>query len=126
MKTGFFTPDREPALSLDVRGPDGARSFDAIIDTGFTGELTLPPAWIEDLGLPQSGVEQMIVADGRVIDTPMYDAYLIHDDDVHEVSVAETPTIPLLGTDFLWGFSLFVEFEDSGAIEIDSLSPTSP
>lgn len=75
--------------------------------------------------MPQYRVEQMLVAGGRVINTPMYDAYLVHDHDVHEVSVAETPTIPLLGTDFLWGFSLFVKFKDNGAIEIDSLCPAS-
>ena len=40
MTTGFFTSANEPALPLEVRGPDGARSFDAIIDTGFNGALT--------------------------------------------------------------------------------------
>ena len=39
MTTGFFTSANEPALPLEVRGPDGARSFDAIIDTGFNGAL---------------------------------------------------------------------------------------
>ena len=44
MISGFFTPDQEPALSLEIRGPDGERSFDAVIDTGFNGALTPPPA----------------------------------------------------------------------------------
>ena len=39
MTTGFFTADREPALSLEIRGPDGAQSFDAVIDTGYNGAL---------------------------------------------------------------------------------------
>lgn len=81
MTTGFFTSEREPALSLEAIGPEGSRSCDAIIDTGFTGELTLPPAWIEELGLPQSGVEEMILADGRVSDTLLYDGYVIVDDE---------------------------------------------
>ena len=42
MTTGFFTSANEPALPLEVRGPDGARSFDAIIDTGFNGALRFP------------------------------------------------------------------------------------
>ena len=29
MTTGFFTADREPALSLEIRGPDGAQSHGA-------------------------------------------------------------------------------------------------
>jgi hypothetical protein len=32
MTTGFITSDQEPALRLEVVGPDGARSFEAIID----------------------------------------------------------------------------------------------
>jgi len=55
MTTGFFTADREPALPLEIRGPDGAQSFDAVIDTGYNGALTLPPDWINALGLPQWG-----------------------------------------------------------------------
>ena len=71
MTTGFFTADREPALSLEIRGPDGAQSFDAVIDTGYNGALTLPPDWINALGLPQSGEESVSLADGRVIIVPM-------------------------------------------------------
>jgi len=43
MMSGFFTQDREPALSLEVRGPDGVQSFDAVIDTGYNRALALPP-----------------------------------------------------------------------------------
>ena len=66
MTTGFFTADREPALSLEIRGPDGELSFDAVIDTGFNGALTLPQEWIDALGLPRSGEQNVSLADGRV------------------------------------------------------------
>jgi len=125
MTTGFFTAEREPALSLEAIGPDGRRSFDAIIDTGFTGELTLPSDWIEDLGLPYAGVEEMMLADGRFRDTAMYDGYVIIDDEAYEVVIAEGPTIPLVGTNLLWGFSLYVEFQASGAVEIERLPESS-
>lgn len=123
MSKGFFTSGREPALSMEAIGPDGNRSFDAIIDTGFTGELTLPPDWIEDLGLPYAGVEEMMLADGRFRDTAMYDGYVIIDEEAYDVVIAEAPTVPLVGTNLLWGFSLFIEFQAGGAIEVESLSP---
>jgi clan AA aspartic protease len=122
MTTGFFTAEREAALSLEAVGPEGSRSFEAIIDTGFTGGLTLPHAWIEELGLPQTGVEDLILADGRATDTPLYDGHVIIGETAYEVSVAEAPTTPLLGTDLLWGFSLHVEFQAGGAVEIAPLS----
>ncbi|MFB6271886.1 MAG: clan AA aspartic protease [Salinibacter sp.] len=121
MTTGFFTAEREAALSLEAIGPDGGRSFDAIIDTGFTGELPLPSDWIEDLGLPYAGVEEMMLADGRFRETAMYDGYVIIDDEAYEVVIAEAPTIPLVETNLLWGFSIFIEFQSGGAIEVESL-----
>lgn len=51
MTPGFFTRGGKPALSLQAIGPDGSRPFEAVIDTGFTGELTFPPDWIEEPGL---------------------------------------------------------------------------
>lgn len=125
MTTGFFTSANEPALPLEVQGPDGARSFDAIIDTGFNGALTLPPDWIPPLGLPQAGQEPVTLADGREVTTALYDAYLILDDEAYSITVAEAPTAPLLGTDLLWGFSLLIEFEADGAVEVDPLPSSS-
>ena len=126
MTTGFFTSANEPALPLEVRGPDGARSFDAIIDTGFNGALTLPPDWILPLGLPQAGQEPVTLADGREVTTALYDAHLILDDEAYSITIAEAPTTPLLGTDLLWGFSLFIEFQAGGAVDVESLpSPSS-
>ncbi len=121
MTTGFFTADREPALSLEIRGPDGAQSFDAVIDTGYNGALTLPPDWIDALGLTQSGEESVSLADGRVIVVPMYVGYVLLDEQAYEVDVAKAQTDPLAGTALLWGFSLHVEFEAHGLVEVDPL-----
>ena len=122
MTTGFLTDDREPALSLEIRGPDGARSFDAVVDTGFTGALILPAPWIDALGLPQFGTEPVVLADGSQTVSPVYQGYVILEGDVHEAVVAEGPT-PLLGTDLLWGHSLHVAFEPGGSVELNTLSP---
>jgi len=121
MTTGFFTPDQEPALSLEIRGPEGGRSFDAVIDTGFNGALTLPPGWIDALGLPQSGEQRVSLADGRVIVVPMHVGYVILDDQDLEIDVAKAQTDPLAGTALFWGFSLYVEFQTNGVVELERL-----
>jgi clan AA aspartic protease len=122
MSTGFLTPAREPALPVEVRGPDGAQSFEAIVDTGFNGSLTLRPAWIDSLGLPPAGKEPVTLADGREITTSLYDAYAILGETAYKITVAEAAATPLLGTDLLWGFSLYVEFQSGGAVEVKPLS----
>ena len=124
MSTGFLTPAHEPALSVQVRGPDGARSFDAII-AGFNGALTLPPSWIDSLGLPPAGKEPVTLADGREITTSLYDAYVLLDESAYQITVAEAAASPLLGTDLLWGFSLYVEFQPNGTVEIERLPESS-
>lgn len=122
MTSGFLNSDGAPALSLAVRGPDGEQSFDAVIDTGFNGALTLPPDWIDSLGLPQSGEESVSLADGRVIVVPLYVGYVILDNQAYEVDIAKARTDPLAGTALFRGFSLYVEFQPSGGVELERLS----
>ena len=121
MTTGFFTADGEPALALEVRGLGGSRSVEAVIDTGYNGGLTLPPDWIEAMGLREFGEENVVLADGSLKSIPTYLGYAILEEEAHEVVVAEAPS-PLVGTDLLWGFSLYVEFEPNGLIEVAPLS----
>jgi predicted aspartyl protease len=121
MTTGFFTADGEPALALEVRGLEGSRSVEAVIDTGYNGGLTLPPDWIEAMGLREFGEENVVLADGSLKSIPTYLGYAILEEEAHEVVVAEAPS-PLAGTALLWGFSLYVEFEPNGLIEVAPLS----
>jgi predicted aspartyl protease len=52
MITGMVNANREATIRLVVSGPSGQQQeIEAIIDTGFTGFLTLPPALIQALGL---------------------------------------------------------------------------
>jgi predicted aspartyl protease len=121
MTSGFLNSDDAPAVSLEVRGSGGERSLEAVIDTGFNGALTLPPDWIDSLGLPQSGEESVGLADGRVIIVPMYVGYVTLDDQAYEVDIAKAQTDPLAGTSLFWGFSLYVEFQANGAVELERL-----
>lgn len=72
--TGSFTSEGEPSLPVRVLGPAGTLDDDAVVDTGFNGELTLPREQIKALGLPEATVTEVTLADGRVRDVPMYDA----------------------------------------------------
>lgn len=121
MPSGFFTSDFEPVIELEVVGPDGARSFDAIIDTGFNGGITLPLNWIEDLSLSQAGDQQMVLADGSLTATPLFDAYVIFDGTAYDVVVAGASGKPLAGTNLFRGFSLYVEFQTNGSVELERL-----
>ena len=52
MITGSVNANYEAIIHLSVRGPGGQeREVDAVIDTGFNGFLTLPPALVTALDL---------------------------------------------------------------------------
>jgi clan AA aspartic protease len=121
MMKGFFTSDGEPALSVNVVGPTRNLEVDAIIDTGFNGELTLSSNQIEALGLPEATVTEVTLADGRVRDVQLYDAKALLSGVAREVFVAEAPTTPLVGTGLLRGFSLYIEFQVQGTVQVEPL-----
>ena len=42
----------EPIVTLDLLGPsEQANAIEAVVDTGFTGFLTVTPAWVAELCL---------------------------------------------------------------------------
>jgi clan AA aspartic protease len=120
--TGALTSDGEPVLQLTVEGPAGAREIEALVDTGFNGGLTLSSGLIAALDLPEKTVMEVTLADGRVRDVQTYVGTVALNGTSKRVLIAESPTTPLVGTSLLWGFSLYVEFQDGGAVEVARLS----
>ena len=70
---GSFDSSGSPTIAIKVSGPLGSeRDFTALIDTGFTGFLTLPSDLIIALGLEWRGREQALLGDGHV---SVFDVY---------------------------------------------------
>jgi clan AA aspartic protease len=120
--TGALTPDGEPVLQLTVEGPAGTRDIEALVDTGFNGGLTLSSGLIAVLDLPEKTVMEVTLADGRVRDMQTYVGTVALNGTSKRVLIAESPATPLVGTSLLWGFSLYVEFQAGGAVEVARLS----
>ncbi len=54
MMQGYVNENLEAIISVGVKNGSSLKSFDAVIDTGFTGFLSLPIAIIMELGLEWS------------------------------------------------------------------------
>lgn len=65
MIEGVVTTSREAVIRLAVQGPSGqARDVEAVIDTGYSGMLTLPSAIVAEIGLAFRSSGRAILANG--------------------------------------------------------------
>lgn len=121
---GYISPDLDlivPVYILDQNGY--AYRLEAAIDTGFTGELTLPAHWIRRLGLvPWDHLEFTLAnAATETFDT-YYGSMLWHGSRVR-VRVVEAEGTPLIGIGLLWDNLLTAAITDNGTVTIGPLAP---
>jgi clan AA aspartic protease len=118
--TGSVNPDREAVIRLQVIGSASqTQDIDAIIDTGFTGFLTLPPTMIAMLGLSFRGRQHVQLGDGSVALSDVFAGAVIWDNQPYTIEVDSADTDPLVGMSLLYGYELRIQVVDGGAVTID-------
>jgi clan AA aspartic protease len=123
MIKGVVTNDYEAVIRLTVRGPaNQEQEIDGIVDTGFDGWLSLPPATIALLGLPWRRRGRALLADGRESVFDMYESTVLWDGNPRRISVDEALAAPLVGMALLKGYELNVAVRSGGNVTITELS----
>ena len=97
------------------------RTIECVVDTGFQGELALPPAIVALLGLPTGGRMWAKLADDSHASVPVFSADILWDDQEVRVTVMAMGSRPLLGTELLQGFNLSADFEEDGQLLLTPL-----
>lgn len=122
MIQGVANSRNEAVIRLRLRGSDGGEtSVDAIIDTGFSASLTLPPRMVDDLDLVRESSSAAILADGSVREFDICAAEVFWDGQWRQVVVSAVGTQPLLGMRLLAGHKLMVNVVPDGTVEIAPL-----
>ena len=122
MITGVVNANREAIIRLVVTGPSGQQQdTEAIIDTGFTGFLTLPSARIAALGLSWRSRQPGILADGSVDIFDVYVASVMWDGQPRTVEVEAAETEPLVGMSLLDRHSLRIDVLRGGVVTVSAL-----
>ena len=123
MITGVVNANREAIIRLVVTGPSGQQQdTEAIIDTGFTGFLTLPPARVTALRLPWLSRQPGILADGSVDIFDVYVATVMWDGQPRTVEVEAADTEPLVGMSLLDRHSLRIDVLRGGVVTVSALA----
>jgi clan AA aspartic protease len=121
MMQGYVNTGYEAVISLVVKHNNKLKSINAVIDTGFTGFLSLPQSIIDELELPWSYSDFATLGDGSETLFDVHDATIIWDGQFREIEINSADTDPLLGMKMLRGFRLQVDTIQGGLVTIEAL-----
>jgi clan AA aspartic protease len=122
MIIGNVNANREAIIYLSVIGENKQKQgIKAVIDTGYTGYLTLPSAIITTLDLTWYMQQEGILGDGSLCMFNVYEAAVIWDGEVRSVEINESEADPLVGMGLLEGYELNIQGVAGGLVTIAAL-----
>ena len=121
MIEGAVNAHYEAIVRLTLLDSSGqTREIDAVIDTGYNGFLTLPPALVAELQLRRLGQKSLVLANGSrdVFDT--FGVTALWDGQSRFVDVDEADATPLVGMAMLDNHDLSIQIRDGGRVVIQA------
>ena len=123
MIKGKVDGNQQALVTIDVMDGEGnPQSLEAILDTGFTGYLTLPTDSIQQLGLRSVGRRTFELANGELFEFEAFLAEVFWHGSLRDVLVLQSNSAPLLGMTLLWGSRVIVNAVTDGVVTIEELS----
>lgn len=107
-----------PLISLIVGWKLGVQNMVALVDTGFTGELKVPPEKVSELGLKITHAEPVTLADEKTVAMQASLALVSMESIVNVVNVLVSPGTPIIGVGLLrrFGYALNMEVKYNSLI----------
>ncbi|MCY7337167.1 MAG: clan AA aspartic protease [Chamaesiphon sp.] len=122
MMFGRVNQQREAILKLVIIGDGNSKiAVDAVIDTGFNGDLILPIEIVSELGLVPQGYQKATLGDGTISQFRVYATTVIWDGDRRLVEVNSATAGILIGMGLLEGYKLEVNATPNGDISLIKL-----
>ncbi len=110
----------EPVINVSILDDhDIAHSFEFILDTGFSGHLTLPSDVINRLGLHYSGQRAVATADGFAHNVDVFTARVLLHENWRPLFVIRLDSFPLLGMRSLLGGRLTMNVYAGGRLVVE-------
>ena len=94
------------------------QQYEVIVDTGFTGWLTLPEAEIRRLGLVRAGSRYSIIASGNQEEFEYCETSVLWHGQLRAIEFFQSIDQPLLGMELLEGSRVSVDAWDGGDVTI--------
>jgi clan AA aspartic protease len=114
---GIVSRNREATISLVVVNENRqTKLITAVIDTGYTGFLSLPSEIITELNLSWRGIDRGTLGDGSEVTFEVYAAKVIWDGEYRDIPINEAETDPLAGMSLLYGYDLHIQTVEGGNV----------
>jgi clan AA aspartic protease len=119
---GVVSRNREATISLVIVNESRqTKLITAVIDTGYTGFLSLPSEIITELNLSWRGIDRGTLGDGSEVTFEVYAAKVIWDGEYRDIPINEAETDPLIGISLLYGYDLHIQTVEGGSVTIKRL-----
>ena len=121
MIEGFVSADLEAVVRISLLAPDGQTTeVDAVIDTGYSGFLTLPPSLVTELDLPYVFSGRATLTDNTEVSFSVYSVTVIWDSKPLRVEADAVGSAPLVGMAMLDNHNLSIQVRNGGQVIIQA------
>jgi clan AA aspartic protease len=127
MIRGRVDAQRQALVQLEIQRSDSLfETIEAVVDTGFDGQLTLPSQTIGELGLEQDQEANVILATGSQETLNAWNGSMLWHDQLRDVQVLEANGVPLLGMELMEDSQLTIQPRINGSVLIERLNQIGP
>jgi clan AA aspartic protease len=116
MIEGIVTERLDAMIRIGLKHTSGATQ---VVDTGFSGCLTLPRSIIDSLELPWMYRQQGMLADGSRHTFDVYVAVVLWNGEERTIEVEEANIEPLVGMELARGSQLNIHVVPGGTVRIE-------
>ena len=115
-----------PTAQLEIEGVGSASlPLAAVIDTGFTEWLALPPDMVDQLGLRFVDRERLMFGNSASEDIEVYEARVKWCEEWHTIRVHQVPDDPAIGMELLRGHRIEFDALRDAEIDVEPVVPAS-
>ena len=118
---------RQAWVQLDLKSRTGRlQRIEAVVDTGFDGNLTLPPNIIRELDFEPELEVNVVLATGAADRVKTWNGDVIWHEQVRSLLILESSGTPLLGMELLEDSQLTMQARINGDVLIERLDEINP
>ena len=111
-----------PTVPIELKGETEApKTIDALLDSGFTGAVSLPQRVVKDLKLKWSGEHSVTLADASEVSVDLYEGIVDFAGRQYRCAILSTGDVPTVGMHLMQQARICFEAVPGGDVSLEPL-----